>query len=72
MNKKKTRCDYFRWTIVVRRSDLHHFGDIPDTDLSPLGCSCQKLWTAAKTIAGNFVRTISTVGKLGWTCRQCH
>lgn len=36
-------------------SDLHHFRDIPDANLAPLGGSSQELWAAAKTIASNLV-----------------
>lgn len=53
-------------------SNLHHFGDIPDTNLSPLGGSSQELWAAAKTIAGNLVGAVGAVGKLGRTGGQRH
>lgn len=42
-------------TFTVCCSDLHHFGDIPYTDLAPLGGSSQELWAAAEAIAGDFV-----------------
>lgn len=53
-------------------SDLHHLGDVPDADLSPLGGRRQKLRTAAKTVAGYLVGAVGAAGELGGTGGQRH
>lgn len=45
----KTDDRYFRYLFWYY--DLHHFGNIPNTDLAPHGSSSQKLWAASKSIA---------------------
>lgn len=52
--------------------DLHHLGDVPDADLSPLGGRRQELRTAAKTVAGDLVGAVGAAGELGGAGGQRH
>lgn len=70
--KWNTRQMILPHAFTVWCSDLHHFGDIPDANLAPLGGSSQELRAAAEAVARDLVRTVRAVGKLGGAGRQCH